>query len=186
MIRIVFIIIAIIIFCKCQTREESYQTSFNHFIKQFQEVQLPIDSALLYRVHNNPVVKGRIDTFFIQKFIDEDYQLKVNMPVYDGYAYAFRLSRDNHIYESLVYYKSEGREQYFILNTYTPNGTLLSSLPISGDSSSYKRIIGRINENRTVLLREFILNQPDSLSKEIIYEIEKDGTIYGRDTFIIK
>ena len=186
MIRILIIITIITAFLQCQTREVSDEVLFSRFIKQFQEVQLPIDSALIYRVHNNPMVQGRIDTLFVQKFINPEYQLKVNMPVYDGYAYAFLLPKEENIYESLIYYKSEGREQSFVLNTYTPEGTLLSTLPISEDSSSYKRITGQINESRLIVLREFILNQPDSISKEMIFEIEKDGTIIPQDTFIIK
>ncbi len=183
----IFIVITIIItFWQCQTREVSKEVLFGRFIKQFQEVQLPIDSSLLYRVHNNPMVQGRIDTLFVQKFIDAEYQLKVNMPVYEGYAYAFRLPKEENIYESLIYYKSEGREQSFVLNTYTPEGTHVSALPISVDSSSYKRIVGQINESRLILLREFILNQPDSISKEMIFEIDQDGTIIPQDTFIIK
>ena len=108
------------------------------------------------------------------------------MPVYDGYAYGYRLPKNDNIYESIIYYQSKRREQFFVLNTYTSKGILLSSLPISGDSSSYKRITGQITEDRIISLREFILNQPDSISKELLFQIETNGTIIPLDTFYSK
>jgi len=144
---------------------------------------LPIDTNLLYRVHNNPMVKNRIDTTYVQNFIDKKYQLRLDMPVYDGYAYGIRLPKDEYKYESLIHYKSSGREQFFVLNTYSPKGDLRSSLPISGDSQSYTRRTGEITENRTILLREFVLNQPDSVSIEMLFEIDSSGTIMPLDTF---
>ncbi len=179
----IYVLAMILLISACKMKEESQQDLFLRYVHQFELVDLPIDTNLLYRVHNSSLVKNRIDTTYVQNFLDKDYQLKTHMPVYEGYAYGIRLPREDYIYESLIHYQSKGREQFFVLNTYTPEGMLLSSLPFSGDSSSYKRIIGQIEENRTIVLREFILNQPDSVSKEIILEIEPDGTIVPLDTF---
>lgn len=167
----------------CQIQEKSKQKLFESYINQFELVNLPIDTGLLYRVHNNPIVKNRVDTIYVQEFIDENYELRLDMPVYDGYAYGIRLPKEEYDYESLIHYESSKREQFFILNTYSLKGNLLSSLSISGDSSSYKRIIGEITENRTILLREFVLNQPDSISKEMLFEIDSTGIILLLDTF---
>ena len=183
---IIYIVVLISITTACQTQEKSKKELFERYVNQFELVNLPIDTNLLYRVHNNPIVKNRIDTTYVQNFINEDYQLRLDMPVYEGYAYGLRLPREEYDYESLIHYESSRREQFFVLNTYKPNGTLLSSLSFSGDSSSYKRVVGEIGENRMILLRAFILNQPDSVSKEMIFEIENDGTIMPMDTFYTK
>ena len=180
---ILYIVITIFTITACQIQEKSKQELFKHYINQFELISLPIDTGLLYRVHNNPIVKNRIDTISIQNFIDNNYELKLDMPVYEGYAYGVRLPREEYIYESLIHYKSSQREQFFVLNTYSPKGILLSSLPISGDSSSYKRITGEISENRTIRIRESILNQPDSISKEMMFEIDSSGIIIPLDTF---
>ena len=180
---IIYIVVVFSMITACQTQEKSKQALFKHYINQFELVNLPIDTNLLYRVHNNPIVKNRIDTTYVQKFIEEDYELRLDMPVYDGYAYGIRLPKEEYNYESLIHYQSDKREQSFVLNTYSPKGDILSSLLISGDSSSYKRITGEITESRTILLREFILNQPNSISREMLFEIETNGTITPLDTF---
>ncbi len=180
---ILYIVIIISIITACQTQEKSKQALFERHINQFELINLPIDTNLLYRVHNNPMVKNRMDTIYIQNFIDENYKLRLDMPVYDGYAYGVRLPKEGYIYESLIHYQSDRREQSFVLNTYSSKGILLDSLPISGDSSSYKRIIGEITESRIILLREFVLNQPDSVSKEMLFEIDDSGMIVPLDTF---
>ena len=180
---ILYIVVIVSTITACQIREKSKQTLFEGYINQFDLIELPIDTNLLYRVHNNPIVKNRIDTTYVQSFIDENYELRLDMPVYDGYAYGIRLPKEEYNYESLIYYKSNRREQSFLLSTYSSEGNLLSSLPISGDSSSYKRIIGEITEDRTILLREFTLNQPDSTSKEMLFEIDPTGIIVPLDTF---
>lgn len=180
---IIYIVVIVSAMTSCQIQEKSKQKLFKHYINQFELVNLPIDTNLLYRVHNNPIVKSRIDTTSIQQFIDEDYELRMDMPVYDGYAYGVRLSKEEYNYESLIYYKSSKREQSFVLNTYSTNGELLDALVISSDSSSYKRIIGEITESRSILLREFVLNQPDSISKEMLFEVKPNGKIVPLDTF---
>lgn len=180
---IIYITVVVSAITACQTQEKSKQALFERYINQFELVSLPIDTNLLYRVHNNPRVKNRIDTTYVQNFIDKDYELRLDMAVYDGYAYGVRLPKDEYNYESLIHYQSNKREQAFVLNTYSSKGNLLSSLPISSDSSSYKRVTGEITESRTILLREFILNQPDSVSKEMLFEIEVNGTIVPLDTF---
>jgi len=167
----------------CQSIGKDKQQLFESYTNQFELTNLPIDTNLLYRVHNNPMIKNRIDTVYVQSFIDDNYQLRLDMPVYDGYAYGIRLPKEEYAYESLIHYKSDGREQFFILNTYTSEGVLKGSLPISGDSSSYKRITVEITESRTILLRESILNQPDSISREMLFEIDLSGTIVPLDTF---
>lgn len=179
----IYIVVTILVFVSCQIQEKSKQELFEQYINQFELINLPIDTNLLYRVHNNPIVKNRMDTIYIQNFIDNNYELRLDMPVYEGYAYGIRLPKEGYIYESLIHYQSSQREQFFILNTYSPEGTLLSSLPISGDSSSYKRLTGEIGENRMIRIRESILNQPDSISKEIMYEIDPSGVIVPLDTF---
>lgn len=178
-----YIVIVILTVIACQVQEKSKQELFEGYINQFELINLPIDTNLLYRVHNNPIVKHRIDTTYIQNFIEKDYELRLDMPVYEGYAYGIRLPKEEYIYESLIHYESDQREQFFVLSTYSPEGTLLSSLPISGDSSSYKRITGEITENRMIRIRESILNQPDSVSKEMMFEIDPSGTIVPLDTF---
>lgn len=180
---ILYMIVIIFTITACQLQEKSKKQLFEHHLNQFELINLPIDTNLLYRVHNNSIVKNRIDTTYIQHFINNDYELRLDMPVYDGYAYGIRLPKEEYIYESLIHYKSNGREQFFVLNTYSVEGILLSSLPISGDSSSYKRVTGEITENRTILLRETILNQPDSISKEMLFEIDSIGMIVSLDTF---
>ena len=182
---IVFITLSVINI-SCQSQGKGKQELFKDYVNQFELIELPIDTNLLYRVHNNPMVKNRIDTNYVQKFIDNDYELRLDMPVYDGYAYGIRLPKEEHTYESLIHYKSDGREQFFILNTYSLKGDLVSSLPISGDSHSYKRTTGEITENRTILLREFILNQPDSVSVEMLFEMDSIGMIVPLDTFYNK
>ena len=180
---ITYIVVIVLTMTACQIQEKSKQKLFERYINQFELINLPIDTNLLYRVHNNPIVKNRIDTTYIQEFIDENYELRLDMPVYDGYAYGIRLPKEEYSYESLIHYKSSKREQFFVLSTYSPKGDLLSSLAISGDSSSYKRIIGEITGSRAILIREFILNQPDSISKEMLFEIDSIGTIVPLDTF---
>lgn len=174
---------AFLLWQSCNIKEESKTELFERYVQQFKEVELPIDTDLLYRVHNNKDIGGRIDTTFIQKFIKADYKLRADMPVYNGYAYGYRLPREGNNYESLIYYHSKNREQFFILSTYSLEGEPLSSLPISGDSSSYKRVTAQIDESRMILLKEAILNQPDSGFKEIILEITEKGEINKLDEF---
>ena len=180
---ILYIVVVFSVITSCQTQEKSKQELFERYINQFELVDLPLDTNILYRVHNNPIVKSRIDTTYVQNFIDKDYELRLDMPVYDGYAYGIRLPKEDAVYETLIHYESNRREQAFVLNTYSDKGNLLSSLPISSDSSSYKRTIGEITENRTILLKIFTLNQPDSVSVEMIFEIDGEGMIMPLDTF---
>ncbi|MFK7773538.1 MAG: hypothetical protein AB8F94_15415, partial [Saprospiraceae bacterium] len=101
--------LALLIWQSCDVREESQTELFERYVKQFKEVPLPIGSDLLYRVHNNKDIGGRIDTVFIKKFINTDYELRADMPVYNGYAYGYRLPREENKYESLIYYQSKNR-----------------------------------------------------------------------------
>lgn len=185
--KIVQIVFISLIFSACQPNQSHSTNDFESFVNQFELIDLPMDTTLLYRVHNSPIVTTRIDTTAIQKFINKNYELKAEQPVYDGYAYGVRLPKvDSLLYEALIYYQSKGRHQFFVLNTYTPDGDLVSVLPLSGDSNSYKRVTGHITTRRTIAVRDFLLHQPEKGYTEYIYEIDKDGTIIPLDTFIQK
>lgn len=176
----------IIIFSACQFGEESQQKSFRKFVKKFEKIDLPIDTNFFYRVHNSPLVKERIDTSFVKKFIEPSYKLRAALPAYDGFAYGFRLPNEGFDYESLIFYQSKRREQFFVLNTFSLEGHLIASVPFSGDSSSVKRLTGEMSSNRTIRLREFFLHQPDSASKESFYEIAPTGEILLLEYFLSK
>lgn len=185
--KILLIAFISLIFSACYSNQDDTKNDFQSFVDQFELIELPLDTTLLYRVHNNPIVRTRIDTIAIQKFINKNYELKTEQPVYDGYAYGVRLPKgDSSLYEALIYYQSKGRQQFFILNTYTPNGDLVDVLPFSGDSSSYKRVTGSITARGTIAIREFLLHQTEKGYIEYMYEIDKDGTIVPLDTFIQK
>jgi len=168
----------------CTTQESNSKKDFKQFARSFKPIELPLDTGLLYRVYNSDVVTTRIDTTMIQQFINPDYRLRINQRVHDGYGYAVQLpSEDTLLYKGLIHYLSKGYQQFFILNTYTPNGDLISSLPISGVKNNQNRLTGYIAKNRTIAIRESILHQPDSGAVEYIYQIEPDGTIAPLDTF---
>lgn len=168
----------------CSEPVISDQKRFQRFVRSFQEINLPIDTALLYRVHSSDLVTARIDTALVQDFIDKDYKLRVGDPVFDGYGYGVRLPReDTASYEALIYYYSEGREQFFVLHTYALDGTSLGSLPISGDSSSYKRLTATITERRVISVHDYILHHPEKGLTEYLYEIRPDGEIVLLDVF---
>lgn len=173
-----------IAFIACDEPLPDKQKDFQRFTRSFQPIELPLDTGLLYRVYNSDVVTARIDTLMIQQFINPDYKLRVNQRVHDGYGYAVRLpEEDTLLYQGLIHYLSKGYQQYFILNTYTPGGELVSSLPISGVKNNHNRRTGYIAQNRTISIRESILHQPDSGAVEYIYQIDPDGTIVPLDTF---
>ena len=153
--------------------------SFKRFVKHFKPVELPMGTNVLYRVHNSDLVTTRIDTTYIQEFISPNYKLKVDAPVYDGYAYAVKLPKEKALnYQGLIYYLSKGQSQYFILNTYSLDGELKSSIPLSGDSSSYQRQTCYISEERLITIRKFLLHQKkDENMIEYFYQINKDGMI---------
>lgn len=188
--RIFSLILAFLIcvsfFSACQFGEESQQKSFKRFVKKFKPIDLPIDTNFFYRVHNSPLVAERIDTHFVKKFIDPNYKLEAEMPAYDGFAYGFRLPNDGFSYESLIFYRSKRREQFFVLQNFSLEGDLIASLPFSGDSSSVSRLTGKMSANRTIRLREFSLHQPDSVSKESFYEITPTGEILLLERFFSK
>jgi len=125
---IIYIVVVFSMITACQTQEKSKQALFKHYINQFELVNLPIDTNLLYRVHNNPIVKNRIDTTYVQKFIEEDYELRLDMPVYDGYAYGIRLPKEEYNYESLIHYQSDKREQSFVSYTEENAGQWIGSI----------------------------------------------------------
>ena len=106
------------------------------------------------------------------------------MPAYDGFAYGFRLPKEDFSYESLIFYQSENREQFFVLQNFSLEGDLIASLRFSGDSSSVKRLTGEMSANRTIRLREFFLHQPDSVSTEAFYEIAPTGEILLLERFL--
>ena len=171
----------------CTTPEKKSTKLFNQFTRSFKTINLPMDISLLYRVHSSEIVSARIDTTMIQQFINKNYKLRANMPAYDGYGYGIRLPKeDSLLYEGLVYYESKGQEQFFILNTYSLDGQLVYSLPISGDSSSYKRLTGSISRERTITIKNFISNQPEKGAIEYLYKIKTDGEIIPLDTFYLK
>ncbi len=182
--NILFTAVLILLFGGCYWQETDIERDFRRFKNSFSTTSLPLDTNVLYRVHNSDVVSARIDTAMVQAFIDAGYKLAINDPVYDGYGYGLRLPKEEDLdYEGLIFYESKGREQFFVLNTYTPSGELVSSLPISGDSSSYKRITGRITQSRLIGLREFVLHYPELGSIEYFYQINKTGLIEPLDTF---
>ena len=74
---ILYIVVIVSTITACQIREKSKQTLFEGYINQFELIELPIDTNLLYRVHNNPIVKNRIDTTYVQSFIDEDPRIAI-------------------------------------------------------------------------------------------------------------
>lgn len=174
------------LFSSCLFGEENQQKSFKKFVKKFEPIDLPIDTNFFYRVHNSPLVTERIDTSFIRKFINPDYELKADMLAHDGFAYGFRLPNEGFDYESLIFYQSEHREQFFVLQNFSLEGDFIASLRFSGDSSSVSRLTGEISENRTIRLRQFLLHQPDSASKEFFYEIAPTGEILLLESFIDK
>lgn len=133
----------------CGEQEPPEVVDFETYVRSYEEVPLPLDTGLLYRVHNSPVVGARIDTLAVQRYINPAYRLAVGAPVYDGYAYGVRLPQGPG-YEALVGYESWGREQYFVLRTYTLDGVLVEALRLSGDSASVRRWMGRIDEDRVV------------------------------------
>ena len=90
------------------------------------------------------------------------------------------------LFNRLIYYQSKGQSQFFILNTYSLDGDLISSLPLSGDSSSYKRQTCQISEDRLIIIRDFVLHQEEENATEYFYEIEKNGLITALDTFYNK
>lgn len=176
-----------IAFIACDEPLPDKQKDFQRFTRSFKTIELPLDTTLLYRVYNSDVVTARIDTAMVQQFIDKTYKLRVNQRVHDGYGYAVRLPKeDTLLYEGLIYYLSKGYQQFFILNTYTPDGDLVSTLPISGVKNNHHRTSGYIGQNRTISIRESILHQPDSGATEYIYQIDPDGTIVPLDTFFEK
>jgi hypothetical protein len=185
--KILLITFISLIFSACHSNQKDSKNDFQSFVNRFEPVELPLDTALLYRVHNSPIVTTRIDTIAIQKFINKNYELKATQPVYDGYAYGVRLPKEeNSLYETLIYYQSKGRQQFFILNTYTLDGDFVDSIPFSGDSSSYKRVTGNIATNGIIAIREFLLHQPQEGYTEYIYEIGEEGKISKEATFIQK
>lgn len=129
--------------------QRSAAPDFETWVRSFEAVGLPLDTALLYRVHNSPVVGGRIDTAAVQAYIDPTYRLAVGDPVYDGYAYGVRLPQGPG-YEAVLVYESWGQEQYFVLRTYSLAGELVEALRFSGDSASLRRWMGRIDADRVV------------------------------------
>lgn len=182
--NILFIVGAMMMLGSCYWQETDTERDFRRFKNSFTTTSLPMDTSVLYRVHNSDVVTARIDTAMVQAFIDKSYKLRASDPVYDGYGYGLRLPKTDDLpYEGLIFYESKGREQFFILNTYTLGGELLSSLPISGDSSSYKRLTGRITQNRLIGVREFVLHHPELGSAEYLYQINENGMIEPLDTF---
>lgn len=174
----------LLLFMACDEPLPDKQKDFQRFTRHFKAVELPLDTTLLYRVYNSDVVTARIDTALVQQFINPDYKLRVNQRVHDGYGYAVRLpDEDTLLYKGLIYYLSKGYQQFFILNTYTPDGDLVSTLPISGVKNNHNRTTGYIGKNRTISIRKSILHQPDSGAAEYIYQIDPDGTIVPLDTF---
>ena len=183
--KILLIAFISLIFSACQPERNHSKNDFESFVNRFELIDLPMDTALLYRVHNSPIVTTRIDTMEIQRFINKNYVLKAEQPVYDGYAYGVRLPRaDSLAYEALIYYQSKGRHQFFVLNTYSLEGDLISVLPLSGDSNSYKRVTGNITSRRTIAVRDFLLHDREKGYTEYVYEIDNNGTIVPQDTFI--
>jgi hypothetical protein len=179
---ILLIYLITLLACNQTTSERS--KSFKHFKKHFKTIDLPITTNLLYRVHNSKLVFARIDTSFIQQFINSDYKLEVNDPVYDGYAYSIKLPKGKEQnYEGLIYYQSKEQSQFFILKTYSLDGHLVSTLPLSGDSSSYKRQTCQISEKRLIVIRDFYLHQEEKNVTEYFYEINENGLITALDTF---
>lgn len=136
--------------CGCgEVATERPTVDFETFVRSFELVDLPLDTSLLYRVHNSPVVGARIDTLAVQTYLNAGYRLAENAPVYDGYAYGVRLPQGAG-YEALVVYESWGQEQYFVLRTYTLEGVPVESLRMSGDSASRRRWMGEIDADRVV------------------------------------
>lgn len=183
-----FFVLVLVFLGACgSTSKEDTPRLFRQFTKRFKQVDLPIQESLLYRVHGNDLVSARIDTLMVQQFIDKNYKLRLDMPTYDGYGYGIRLPKKKELnYEGLIYYQSKGKEQFFILSTYNFEGKLIASMPISGDSSSYKRLTGRITDERTIIVKDFILNHPEKGTTEYVYEINDNGQIEPQDTFYQK
>lgn len=174
----------LLLITSCISELPNEDSSFQRFVQNFKPIELPLDTTLLYRVYNSDVVTARIDTLLVQEFIDKDYKLRINQRVHDGYGYAVRLPReDTLLYEGLIHYISKGYAQFFVLNTYSLNGKLVSSLPISGVRNNHERLTGYISKNRIISTRASILHQPDSGAAEYLYEIDQNGTIMPLDTF---
>ena len=180
-------LIVLIVLIACNETTSDQNKSFKRFTKRFKTIDLPMNTNLLYRVHNSDLVSVRIDTSSIQQFINIDYKLELNVPVYDGYAYSIKLPKEKGLnYQGLIYYQSKGQSQFFILNTYSLNGDLVSTLPLSGDSSSYKRQTSQISEERLITIRDFLLHQKEKNTIEYFYKIQESGLIVALDTFYNK
>jgi len=181
---ILLFFILLISACNLSTSDRS--KSFKRFTKRFKTVDLPISTEMLYRVHNSDLVSARIDTSLVQQFINSDYKLEVDAPVYDGYAYAIKFPKEKVLnYQGLIYYKSEGQSQFFTLNTYSLKGELIATLPLSGDSSSYKRQTCQISEDRLIITRSYLLHQEKAAEEnaiEYFYEINENGLIHLLDS----
>lgn len=177
----------LILIMACNQITSDKAKSFKRFSKRFKTIDLPMSTQILYRVHNNELVSTRIDTSFIQQFINVNYRLKADAPVYDGYAYAVKLPKSKEQdYQGLIYYQSQGQSQFFVLKTYSLDGELISTLPLSGDSSNYKRRTSEISEEQLIIIKDFLLHQNKKETIESFYEIQKDGLIIPLDTFYNK
>lgn len=179
-ISVLLFISALLIACNLGYSDR--HKSFKRFSKRFKTINLPIEENLLYRVHNSELVSARIDTSLVQIFINPTYKLKASAPVYDGYGYTVKLPKEKGLdYHGLIHFESIGQRQFFVLNTYSLEGELISTLPLSGDSSSYKRQTCQISEDRLILIKDFLLHQGKQKINKQIYKIKEDGSIVPID-----
>jgi hypothetical protein len=176
--RISALLFVFALLASCNLGSSDHSKSFKRFSKRFKTIYLPIEENLLYRVHNSELVSARIDTSFVQAFINPTYKLKASAPVYDGYGYTLKLPKEKGLdYHGLIHFESIGQRQFFVLNTYSLEGKLISTLPLSGDSSSYKRQTCQISEDRLIVIKDFLLHQDKQKINKQVYKIEEDGLI---------
>lgn len=182
--RISILLFVFALLTACNLDSSDHSKSFKRFSKRFKTIHLPIEEGLLYRVHNSDLVSARIDTSLVQSFINPTYKLKASDPVYNGYGYAVKLPKEKDLnYHGLIHFESKGQRQFFVLNTYNLEGKLISTLPLSGDSSSYKRQTCQISEDRLIVIKNFILHQDKEKANKQVYEIKENGLIVPIDTF---
>jgi hypothetical protein len=182
--RISVLLLFFVLLTACNLGSSDHSKSFKRFSKRFKTINLPIEEDLLYRVHNSDLVSARIDTSFVQAFVNPTYKLKVNDFVYDGYAYAIKLPKEKDLnYHGLIHFESKGQRQFFVLNTYNSEGQRISTLPLSGDSSSYKRQTCQISEDRLIVIKDYLLHQDKQKINKQVYKIKEDGSILSIDAF---
>jgi hypothetical protein len=176
--RISVLLLFFVLLTACNLGSSDHSKSFKRFSKRFKTINLPIEENLLYRVHNSDLVSARIDTSLVQVFINPTYKLQANAPVYNGYGYTVKLPKEKGLdYHGLIHFESIDQRQFFVLNTYNLEGERISTLPLSGDSSSYKRQTCQISEDRLIVIKDYLLHQDKQKVNKQVYKIKKDGSI---------